>query len=367
MSTPKPKHDDPCWCGEAKKYEDCHLKRHLETPLHPKELDKLHRQAAQIDVCLHPDAPSNCGGTIIDAHTLQKAGPIKQIIDSSNHVQTFYPPQRDAGGALRIQSRGWKEASTFRGFCNSHDNSLFDELENQQFTGSERQCFLIGYRAFTHEVYQKLGVNAGNPILKANLDKGLPEAEQIEIQDKLRLFSEATTQGLQDIRDFKAIYDTAFKTNDLSAINYASILFNGDLSVASTGAVMPDFDLNGNRIQTIENLSNVIEGLMFGTVSTPTGGAFVFSWPTKYTICSDFVDQVISIPYDDLPSFLVEFIFAYVENTYFSEAWWDSLDKLKQERIMSLAVPVLYGMHVRYSGYKYTNWKVTAIAKKITR
>jgi hypothetical protein len=74
----------------------------------------------------------------------------------------------------------------------------------------------------------------------------------------------------------------------------------------------------------------------------------------------------LSAPVDEIPSLLIEFMFAYVENTYFSKDWWDSLEQTKRDRLKHLAVLFSgYGGFWRYSRMKFTNWKVTNIKKDI--
>ena len=147
-------------------------------------------------VCIHWHHQQIAGHTIIKAHTIQRAGAISKLIDTTNHVLTFYPPERDTNKMLKVHRRGWKEASTFNGFCNTHDTSLFTDLETRPFVGDEKQCFLIGYRAACHEIYQKIAVNTiGNPLMQKNLDKGLPKDNQIAIQKRLIKYAEETDMG----------------------------------------------------------------------------------------------------------------------------------------------------------------------------
>ena len=354
----------PCYCGSGNKYKRCHQGREKEKPLHPKELTNQLRRSYQREICLFPTAPTGCGDKIINAHTIQRSGAISKIVDATNHVLTFYPPEKDSKGQRKIHSRGWKEASTFKGFCNTHDTSLFADLETKPFVGNEKQCFLIGYRAVCHEKYQKRAVNENTPLLKANLDKGMSKAGQISTQQRLKFYEFGTQTGAKEVNDIKNLYDLSLQKNDFTDINYVVISFDGDVSVVSTGIVSPDFDVNGKRLQDITDFTKELEALTFGVVSTPTGGAFVFSWSSQFKICSEFVNTLLSSPEEKIPSLLIEFIFAYVENTYFSKDWWDSLDKTKCNRIRQLAIlPSGYGGFWRYSRIKFTNWKITGIQK----
>lgn len=138
------------------------------------------------------------------------------------------------------------------GFCNTHDAELFADLETVQFTGNAKQCFLIGYRALCHEVYQKRAVNVAHPILRENLDKERPKEEQEEIQNLLSVFVLGTEKGDEEINALKRIYDVPVQTMIFPKLNYAVISFDGDISVASTGVVSPDFDTYGIGCRILE-------------------------------------------------------------------------------------------------------------------
>jgi hypothetical protein len=222
--------NDPCYCGSGVKYKRCHQGREKERPLHPKELSQQLRRSYQREICLFPNAPVGCGAKIINAHTIQRSGAISKIVNATKHVLTFYPPEEDLAGQRKIHSRGWKEASTFKGFCNVHDASLFADLETKPFTGDEKQCFLVGYRAVCHEKYQKGAVNANSPLLKANLDKGLPKTGQIRIQEGLGIYDLSIHTGAKEINGVKDLYDLSLQTNNFNDMNYAVISFDGDIA-----------------------------------------------------------------------------------------------------------------------------------------
>jgi hypothetical protein len=363
----KLKGTDPCWCGlTGKLYKDCHENRHLQTPIPEGQLRFLENQARNIELCLHPNAGTGVCGGFMNAHTLQKAGPIKKLMDATYEVNTFYGAGRETDGTLKVGRMPWTKASTFRGFCDIHDSSLFTEIENKTFVGTGEQNFLVGYRAVCHELYQKTSVLPVIKVWRGHLDRGEAEAEQMKIQEGINQYEKAVDVGLNEIQTLKAVYDSCFSANDYSQLNYAVIYFDGDLSVASTRAILPDYDVYGMLLQRINYLGRPAEGLIFGTLTTLAGSAFVFSWPTAHKKCSYFVKKMINIG-TDLPSYLIEFMFWYVENTFFSQAWWTSLTTKQQERIAELAgFSVPHAGKVKYSREQFTNWAVTNIDQRIT-
>jgi hypothetical protein len=158
--------------------------------------------------------------------------------------------------------------------------------------------------------------------------------------------------------------DEQLLRNDYSGWRKAVISFRGNVSVASIGAVSPNKDFEGTALQTLHNRESEIEELMFGIVATSDGGAGVFAWRDCDSAPGAFVENLLSKDKSQLPHLLVQFIFAYIENTYFSEAWWSSLSEADQLQIETLA-----GMgNPYYTDFSYSPslslvpWELTDVA-----
>ena len=344
----------PCWCGSGLKYKYCHLNRNSEEPLPPGQLLAETRQYfTRKKMCLHPDAPALCG-KIVQAHTLQRSGIIRSVAASDNHVLSFHPLQLGTDDSPEIHRVGSRQASTFLGFCEHHDGILFAEIEQQPFIGSRRQVLLIGYRALCHELYQKLAATDAEPMLRDHLDRGAPPAHQALIQDMLNAMSAGRRLGLAELFSLKRFYDGALDGNDPGLMHHVILWFRGAPCLASTGAVHVDFDLNGVRLQNLGTAPSPAHSLTFGVVSTTDGCAVAAIWPATFHCCDRFIDSLMGQKEADVPSVLAEFFFAYVENTYFSEAWWIGLPEPSKKRLAELAAVVIqYGSPFYYSGLKH--------------
>ncbi len=126
----------------------------------------------------------------------------------------------------------------------------------------------------------------------------------------------------------------------------------------------PDFTINGKRIQTLAPGVKFIENIAINTLNTEDGYALVFTWLKGFTKCSEFVDSLLGINSQSLPSILIELIFSYIENTYFSMSWFNGLEKDKKEMIESMArKPIQYGEAINFSGKEYSNWKVSGVVR----
>lgn len=352
--------NDPCWCGSGEKYKRCHLTREDEAPLNWSQLRSLHQKPfLNKKICLHPDAPTGCR-KIIRAHTIQRAGIMQDLVDKDQHVLTFHPIDPTNHGAPKIHRVGWREASTFFGFCEVHDGTLFTPIEQEPFAGLARQIALIGYRALCHELYQKQAAADAQTTLQRNLDRGLQEPDQRFVQEALAIEAAGRHAGLLDLRAVKNIYDEALRSDNYATFHSAVLAFRGAPIIASTGSVHVDFDLQGNRLQSIARDPAPIHGLNFAIINTTEGCAFVATWPRQFDKCNAFISSLLHHEPANIPSLLIEFCFAYVENTYFSHEWWTKLQDANKRHIERLAsIPVQYGLPLVQSGLHHAELELT--------
>jgi hypothetical protein len=353
----------PCWCGSGRKYKKCHLNREFEKPVPFEAIAEAMQSAAAQKWCLHPLAGPGVCDKVISAHTIQRSRILRQITDSSNHVRTFHPINPDfSTGTLQLRRIGWREASTFTGFCAKHDSFAFRPLEEAAFVGSPEQCFLVGYRALCHEIHQKSGILKAEATVRSLVDRGLPVESQKALQEMWTGHEEAVRSGLADFQKLKTVMDRQLLSKDYSKWRRAILSFRGDLCVASTGAVSPNRDWDGKPLQVLHDLESNIQQLPFGIVATADGGAAVFVWQAEDTAPQQFIESLLKRDNRRLPSLIVQFIFAYIENTYFSDCWWESLSGVDREHIESLAgIGDAYYTDFSYSFSKLVPWEITSV------
>ncbi len=320
------------------------------------------RQQFTSKVCLHPEAgPKHCNA-IIDAHTVQRARTLQKLLDTKNHVMTFYPPEWDANELLRVHKKGWKLASTFTGFCRNHDAKTFAPLENKPFEFSTEAAFLLSYRALCHELFQKHGAARSNLALRQKIDKGQPTDVQREHQRKFVLMHAGITKAIKDLRETKTHADRALLTKNYEDWGFACLEFSGPLSLATTGAPTPNVDFNGQHLQTLHDQGTPIQHLYLSIVSRPTGAAVVFGWRKDHAAPRRMVESLLAISQPLLSTYIVQFVFAHIENVYFSSSWWGALDSVSQlhlRRLAGIASP--YYSQPIYVENEFVAWKFEAL------
>jgi hypothetical protein len=357
--------NDPCWCGSGEKYKRCHLNRESAAPLPYKALEDAGRVREKR--CLHPSAAAGVCDRIVSAHTIQRSRILQRIVDSTGKLLTFFPPQLEfSTGYPRLQLNrvGWRQASTFTGFCARHDSVTFKPLETKPFDENDiEQSFLVGYRALCHEVYTKSALLKSTPAVRRLADRGLSPELQREIQGTWDIWAAGTRKGLADFESVKDVMDEQILNGSYSGWARAVISFEGDLCVASTGAISPNRDIDGKKLQTLHNIESEVQEMMFGLTATPGGGTGVFIWRESDSAPLAFVRSLLRYDRRVLPSLIVQFMFAHIENTYFSDKWWGTLSQIDRSRIESLAnISNPYYTEFRYLPFaKLVPWNVTNV------
>jgi hypothetical protein len=312
------------------------MRREEQKPLPPEALNAKLIAGLRLAQCWHPQASrATCSPKIVRAHTLQRASVLGRIADAQKHVLTFCPPSYDRQGVLIPTTIGWQEASTFRGFCQVHDASLFAPIETKPFIATEEQCFLLAYRAACHELHQKQSMWDHSPAMQGLWDRGMTPAEQTSVQAERRSFLGSVGWSLAQQIRLKQRMDRALGEKRFDDWQFAMFNLSGVAEIASTGMFSPNVDLAGNTIQK-ELLFNA-QSLAFGTVVEDSATRIVFAWQKIEAAPRLFLDSLLSFDRKVIPHLLTQIIFAYVENTFFSRAWWESRRLFVQEQIGRLA------------------------------
>jgi hypothetical protein len=135
----------PCPCGSKKKYKICHG-HHSNVP--EQNIYQAAAEARGLSRKSECFAPSvllcECSKGTINAHTVSRSGSLG-VIQRNGHVYSYNMnilAIHKAGGRLRPEATGWKQASTFPGFCGVHDKQLFRPLEDALLRHLKNSVFL---------------------------------------------------------------------------------------------------------------------------------------------------------------------------------------------------------------------------------
>ncbi|MCJ1881969.1 hypothetical protein [Pseudomonas nitroreducens] len=228
-------------------------------------------------------------------------------------------------GRLEPKLTGVRSASTFNGFCGSHDTALFRPIEVGAATLSAESVFLLTFRAVAYELFTKRAALRGVPIQR-EMDFGVPFPLQAGIQTFLHMSAEGMRRGLADLERWKALYDTAYIQSDLSAFSTYAIEFDGVLPVVACGAFHPEVDLGGRQLQILGRGTAEFDHIAFNLTALNGVSVAAFGWlgPSDGPAAA-FVQSFRSLPDAEKSTAVIQLAFEHLENSYIRPSWWEAL------------------------------------------
>lgn len=331
--------NDKCWCGSGKKFKRCHYGRENETPVSKGEAINHSQKNASRKYCYAPDdLKHECSQKIINAHTVSKSSSLKEIADESNHVLGLKINLANIiknEGKLVPEKIGINQASTFKGFCSTHDKSLFSCIEDREFVGDDEQCLALMYRSVAKELYAK-GGGLNNSEFAKNGDKGKHLLGQLSIQNFVADQQKALNAALAELSELKSELDDQLLGKSVGNLSHLIIDSTSSMPVAVSSIAAPINDFDGNLIQDLGDLSIVAEHLVFNSFSSDGKGYVVFSWLKTSTKVLSFINSLLALEENKIFSALIRFFFGVAENTFISPVWWNSLSSEQKNKINSL-------------------------------
>jgi SEC-C motif len=320
--------NDPCWCGSGKKYKKCHLTRSTESPI------PFHQHAAGFhDLlrgdkrCMYPPNPDPCKDPVIRAHSISRNAALTKVARAGR----VYQPNpnlfeiRKHRGSIRHTLVGINRATTFTGFCNSHDTMLFRPIDDGPITPTDEQSLLLHFRALCRELYVKRSTIRTNR-LRGELDRGKPPEMQDMLQELVNKTGFAIQDSVDKMESDKAICDRALLTDDFTAISGCVLFFKETPTLACSGLTQPIYDFSGRMLQRIEDFREPLFNLSFTLLPNPPGGIAVFAWLRDGdAVCKPFMSSLLSLPDERKSDALVQLIFDSFENHAAQPDWWESL------------------------------------------
>ena len=366
MARKKIGRNEPCWCGSGRKFKHCHLNKENQAPPKLWEVSQLIRQELNTKKCLAPSAwLGECQGKIVRAHTVPKSGSLQRIA-REGHVYSInlsLESLQKNQGSYVPKLLGINKASTFWGFCSKHDDTIFAPLEKRDFNGTPEQCFLIGYRALTLELYKKHAAVNLFSTLQNEVDKGNSFETQVEIQNLHQTAKMGFEAGLQDLNHYKSISDKILETHDFDTARAYIIELEEPPPVMGSGGFDPNQDFDGHILQDIADPSKIPDTLYFTSFYGGKCGVVAFTWlPESDPSCCAFIKSLDAMPDELITTALLRCFFEHCENLHMKPDWWDGLPDATTQTIMKHMKPSLIEKHRKLvlgnDGITYDPWPI---------
>jgi len=123
--------------------------------------------------CLEPNM--QCNLRPIRAHSVQNSNVLDLLVDKGHVVMPRLKARGNKPPVIKWESVGRNLATTFTGLCQTHDCSLFAEIDQKPFDSTnEKQLFLHAYKAACKELHSVLeGASKIQSAYLKKVEKGL--------------------------------------------------------------------------------------------------------------------------------------------------------------------------------------------------
>ena len=272
-------------------------------------------------------------------------------------------------GKLTPEKIGVNQASTFKGFCSTHDNQLFSCIEDRPFSGTEEQCFALMYRSIAKELYAKEGSLLSSEQLLRNGDKGKQQFDQMAIQSFATNNELGLKTSITELLEFKVRLDDQMLGKITNSMSHLIIESLTPIPVAVSSMCAPITDFECKIIQDLGDLNVVAEPVVFNSFSSDGKGYVVFSWLKESSVIIGFINSLLALGKEDLFSGLIRFFFGVAENTFISPIWWDGLEISHRNKIENLIMSGVNPFEFEPTkllindGIEFSGWNIEKITK----
>ena len=329
--------NQPCWCRSGIKYKKCHLERDKQKPITRQDAENSIKSLNSKKACSVP-APfkKDCTSKIIKAHTISKGASLKAISDKS-HVMGLKPNLSgliSSGGVLELTRIGINQASTITGFCSKHDNELFLPIEDEKFSATKEQLFLLAYRPLVRELYAKESQPKVAELFKQS-DKGRDIFSQIETQKIAGAYAQGIDLALRDLNYVKDKLDNMLIMDNYDELQHHIFELSEAPSIVSSASIAPETGFDGSIIQSLGVDVAMPSYIIFNLVSFDGKGFFVISWLKEHaTLVDIFVNTLTNHNLERQGDLIVGFLYSFCENVFASPKWWEQLDEKSKNKMI---------------------------------
>ena len=343
--------NDPCPCGSGKKYKKCCLNKSEENRFAEAIRYSISniKNEARIKHCLHPNK-DECSEKIVKAHAIQNNRILNRIAENGMVITL------DGAEHLLFQSsdiKGRKVATTFTGFCSYHDKALFQEIEDKDFSGTDKQIFLFTYRTMAWHFHKKLEhINATCIQFEKMLSKGY----DISKSEDFLNFLTGLKMGYDDNEIEKAKLDTALLSESYGIIN--ALIWEIPYEIHFVISMMTELehDIKGNKINDLEKDDYTKK--IYLNVFPSQGKSFcIWSWLRENDcVYKPFAEQFSSLGIKDRENYFNNNLPRWSDSIIISPRLWEKWGKQIQESfIVHANFDILYRQMEKETGdYKYS-------------
>lgn len=324
----------------------------VEKKVKPSDMDSDLENELKKDVCYAPLSYHSECNTITNAHSISKSKHLKLIANKQGYV---YSLKISSGiihannGKIIVDKISIRKSSAFYGFCEKHDKELFDAID-KIFILTDEQIFLNLYRTISKELYKKINISNHHINNMPNYDIGLNDFAKIYYTEYLKTMTFYTKIAIRDLKLLKNELDEKLINKDYSNFKYYALIINKTPDIMNTFPWSAHLDVENNRLIDITDISKSYNYMTISSFAYKDNkGILLFSWfdEIKSEECHKFIKQFDKLSNINKIKAFINLCFGVNEDIYFSQEWWESITKSKQDTLISLINSV-----VDFSNYR---------------
>lgn len=166
-----------------------------------------------------------------------------------------------------LNAVGKGKATTFKGFCQKHDKSVFQPIEDSPYCGTSQQNFLFALRGLAKEysemkatvrMYEYLFNVFSNKDYNAlrQLHPSFEDASRIErLTEWTHLAYQSSCQTFAHLERLKNRFNEAHSSCNHAVIRTDAFAFPKEFSIAVSSAIIIDNDFDGKMINDTQDAS----------------------------------------------------------------------------------------------------------------
>ena len=329
-----------CMCGSGKKYKKCcweteEIKRESSyNDAREIELRKIINRKlndARIKRCIYP-IENNCRGSIIKAHSIQNRI-LKSI--SNNGIIKMIGFEVNSDISL-MHDVGREKATTFTGFCQHHDKTIFQPIEDEPYKGTDKQKFLFAYRAFAFDYHKK---HEHAKVLKNCAEEyGLSNSEETQI------YLCGNDFALNSLAKTKCFFDQALINKEYGILDGIELTLTGCARIAVCSSYWIKYDLQGTPICDMK--SDKVDRLRYVFISVfpqESTTHILLHWlKVDSAYYSNFQRQFQCLKLNQQVKVINNIIPLYSENFAMHPALWESFTAKEKGELESVFLKEYY-------------------------
>jgi hypothetical protein len=218
-----------------------------------------------------------------------------------------------------------ESASVFPGFCSNHDKTLFEPIEDHDWTDTDQQRLLIYYRSLCKELYSKYIADAGYAA-------AIEFAATKDLRKEFKNRRKGNLLSLKEIEAQKKKADSMIRYRAYRPVSY-SLELGKDFPIRVAGHFAPEYDANSRRCYDLADYGIPIESVCISTVTVENDVIGCLTYIGNSTVLRRFIQSISDMRDKDRKAMFAQLCFDHCEEVYFSVDWWDSLNGTVSSRI----------------------------------